>query len=169
MIKLQKPFLKWAGGKSQIIHNILDKIPDSMNNYHEMFTGGGSVLLAVLSLQKENKIIIKNDIYAYDININLINVYKNVQKNKEKLYNYIEFYTKEYDSIPNGNNITNRNPNTIEEAKTSKESYYYYLRNKYNELCKSNDSNVSNDSNKNIECSALFIFLNKTCYAGRCG
>ena len=163
MIKLQKPFLKWVGGKTQIIHNILDKIPDSMNNYHEMFTGGGSVLLAVLSLQKENKIIIKNNIYAYDININLINVYKNVQNNKEKLYNYIFFYIKEYDSITNGNNITNRNPNTIEEAKTSKESYYYYLRNKYNELCK---SNVSNDSNKNIECSALFIFLNKTCFRG---
>lgn len=169
MIKLQKPFLKWAGGKSQIIHNILDKIPDSMNNYHEMFTGGGSVLLAVLSLQKENKIIIKNDIYAYDININLINVYKNVQKNKEELYNYIEFYTKEYDSILISNDsndnskVINRNPNTIEEAKTSKESYYYYLRNKYNELCKSNESN---DSNKNIECSALFIFLNKTCFRG---
>lgn len=166
MIKLQKPFLKWAGGKSQIIHNILDKIPDSMNNYHEMFTGGGSVLLAVLSLQKKNKIIIKNDIYAYDINVNLINVYKNVQKNKEELYNYIEFYIKEYDSITTSNNNSNRNPNTIEEAKTSKESYYYYLRNKYNELCKGNNSYNINNSIKNIECSALFIFLNKTCFRG---
>ena len=52
-----------------------------MNNYHELFLGGGSVLLAVLSLQKHNKISIKNKIYACDINDILINVYKNIQKN----------------------------------------------------------------------------------------
>lgn len=161
MVKLQKPFLKWAGGKTQIINNILDKIPYNINNYHEIFIGGGSVLFAVLSLQKENKIMIKNDIYAYDINVNLINVYKNVQNNKEKLYEYIQFYIKEYDSIQNNNVIANRNPNSIEEAKISKESYYYYLRNKYNKLCKDNKSiNIS------IECSALFIILNKTCFRG---
>ena len=49
-----------------------------MNNYHELFLGGGSVLLAILSLQKQNKIKIKNKIYAYDINKVLINVYKNI-------------------------------------------------------------------------------------------
>ena len=78
--KLQKPFLKWVGGKSQIINNIMSKIPKEMENYHELFLGGGSVLLAVLSMQKKKKIIIKNKIYAYDINKNLINVYKDIQK-----------------------------------------------------------------------------------------
>lgn len=57
--KIQKPFLKWVGGKTQIINEIISKIPPEMNNYHELFLGGGSVLLAVLSLQKQNKIIIK--------------------------------------------------------------------------------------------------------------
>ena len=47
--KIQKPFLKWVGGKTQIIDNIIDKIPKEMNNYHELFLGGGSVLLAILS------------------------------------------------------------------------------------------------------------------------
>ena len=150
---LQKPFLKWVGGKTQIINDIIAKIPSQMNNYHELFLGGGSVLLAVLSLQKQNKITIKNKIYAYDINNVLINVYKNIQNNKDELYEIINLYLKEYDDIKGS--VINRNPSTIEEAKTSKESYYYWIRNKYNNI----DKNT-------IECSALFMFLNKTCFRG---
>ena len=152
-IKLQKPFLKWVGGKTQIINNIISKLPNEMNNYHELFLGGGSVLLAVLSLQKQNKIVIKNKIYAYDINSILINVYKNIQNNKEELYKIINFYINEYDSIKGS--IINKKPNSIEEAKTSKESYYYWIRKKYNNI----DKNT-------IECSALFMFINKTCFRG---
>tara|TARA_X000000950_G_scaffold162290_2_gene198424 strand:+ start:83 stop:982 length:900 start_codon:yes stop_codon:yes gene_type:complete len=150
---LQKPFLKWVGGKTQIINDIIAKIPSQMNNYHELFLGGGSVLLAVLSLQKQNKITIKNKIYAYDINNVLINVYKNIQNNKDELYEIINLYLKEYDDIKGS--VINRNPSTIEEAKTSKESYYYWIRNKYNNIEKNT-----------IECSALFMFLNKTCFRG---
>ena len=61
-LKMQKPFLKWVGGKTQIINDIILKLPKEINNYHELFLGGGSVLLAVLSLQKQNKILIKNKI-----------------------------------------------------------------------------------------------------------
>ena len=117
--KLRKPFLKWVGGKTQIINDIISKIPEDMNNYHELFLGGGSVLLAVLSLQKQNKIQIRNKIYAYDINHDLINVYKNIQTNKEELYAIINSYIKTYDSIEG--TVVNRKPSSIEEAKTSKE------------------------------------------------
>lgn len=151
--KLQKPFLKWVGGKTQIIENIISKIPKEINNYHELFLGGGSVLLAVLSLQKQNKIIIKNKIYAYDINSVLINVFEHIKNNKEELYKLIHFYMNEYDKLKGV--IINRKPKTIEEAKTSKESYYYWLRNKYNNI----DKNT-------IECSALFMIINKTCFRG---
>ena len=151
--KIQKPFLKWVGGKTQIINDIISKIPKEINNYHELFLGGGSVLLAILSLQKQNKIVIKNNIYAYDINYDLINVYKNIQKNKEELYKLINIYINEYDSIEGS--IVNRNPSSIEEAKSSKESYYYWIRKKYNNI----DKNT-------IECSALFMFINKTCFRG---
>lgn len=151
--KVQKPFLKWIGGKTQIMNNIISKIPKQMNNYHELFLGGGSVLLAVLSLQKQNKIQIKDKLYAYDINSNLINLYKNIQNNKNELYNIITIYSKEYDSVQGS--IIHKNPTTMEEAKTSKESYYYWIRNKYNNM----DKNT-------IECSALFLFLNKTCFRG---
>ena len=151
--KIQKPFLKWVGGKTQIINDIIQKIPKEMNNYHELFLGGGSVLFAILSLQKQNKILIKNKIYAYDINNDLINVYKNIQSNKDELYHFINLYIKEYDSLDG--EIVNRDANTIEEAKTSKESYYYWLRKKYNNIDKNS-----------IECSALFMIINKTCYRG---
>ena len=60
--KLQKPFLKWVGGKTQIIDKIINKFPKKMNNYHEIFLGGGSVLLALLTLQKENIIEIEGSL-----------------------------------------------------------------------------------------------------------
>lgn len=154
---LQKPFLKWVGGKTQIIDSIIDKFPKVINNYHELFLGGGSVLFALLSLQKQNKITIKNKIYAYDINKILINVYNDVQKNKDILFKYISEYINTYDNIKG--TIINRKSTTLEEGKTSKESYYYYLRNKFNNINKLNNENT-------IEQSALFIFINKTCFRG---
>jgi DNA adenine methylase len=151
--KIQKPFLKWVGGKTQIINEVISKIQIEINNYHELFLGGGSVLLAVLSLQKNGKIIIKNKICVYDINPVLINVYKHIQSNKDELYKVINEYINEYDSLKGS--IVNRKSTSIEEAKTSKESYYYWIRNKYNNI----DKNT-------IECSALFMFINKTCFRG---
>lgn len=154
---IQKPFLKWVGGKTQIINSIIDKFPKTINNYHELFLGGGSVLFALLSLQKQNKITIKNKIYAYDINKTLINVYNDVQKNKDILFKYISEYINTYDNIKG--TIINRKSNTLEEGLTSKESYYYYLRNKFNNINKLNNENT-------VEQSALFIFINKTCFRG---
>ena len=151
--KLQKPFLKWVGGKTQIINAIMNKFPRKINNYHELFLGGGSVLLALLSLQKHGEITVKGKIYAYDINKTLINVYKAIQDHKDELYEYIDSYISEYDSITG--DVINRNPQTIEEARTSKQSYYYWVRNRYN--------NMDKDT---LECSALFMFINKTCFRG---
>lgn len=152
--KIQKPFLKWVGGKTQILDNVLSKIPKEFNNYHELFLGGGSVLFAVLSLQKQEKIVIKNKIYAYDINETLIHVYKHIQNNKDVLFGHIERYINEYDSL-DGTEI-NRKPASIDEAKTSKESYYYWIRNKYNTM----------EDKSSVERSALFMIINKLCFRG---
>ena len=95
----EKPFLKWAGGKSQIIDTVLQKFPREMNNYHEIFLGGGSVLLAVLSLQKQGHIKIKGKINACDINYSLIQVYKHIQSNHEELYKYISLYIRQMSTI----------------------------------------------------------------------
>lgn len=150
---IQKPFLKWVGGKSQIIEKLIDKFPIEIDNYHEIFLGGGSILMAILSLQEQKKIKINNKIYASDINEILINVYKHIQSKKDELYEFIEFYITEYDNIKG--TVIIRKSNTLEEAKSSKESYYYWIRKKFNNIDKST-----------IECSALFMFLNKTCFRG---
>lgn len=78
-ISFQKPFLKWVGGKTQILTEILNKFPLKINNYHEIFLGGGSVLLGIISLIKENKLPSPKNIYAYDLNKSLIYLYKNIQ------------------------------------------------------------------------------------------
>ena len=150
---MTKPFLKWAGGKSKLLKDILPLVPKEFDNYHEIFLGGGSVLFGILSLISEGKINMKGKIYAYDINSKLINVYEQIQSNNEKLYEYIEHYTSEYNSI--NSQIVNRQPTTLEEAKTSRESYYYWIRSKYN---KSN--------NEKADEAALFLFINKTCFRG---
>ena len=153
MSSFQKPFLKWVGGKTQIINKITEKIPDEINNYHEPFLGGGSVLFALLTLVKNKKINLKKKIYAYDINSRLIQVYKHIQNNKDELYSIIEKYINEYDKITTTE--VNRKPTTLEEAKTSKESYYFWVRNTFNTI-----------DNTSIESSALFMFLNKTGFRG---
>ena len=60
--KYIKPPLKWVGGKTQIIDILMEKFPKKLNNYHEVFLGGGSVLLALL----QSNIIIEGVIHAYD-------------------------------------------------------------------------------------------------------
>ena len=151
-IKLHKPFLKWVGGKTQIINDVIKKFPKQMNNYHELFLGGGSVLFALLTLEKNKKIQITGNIYASDFNKTLISVYKAIQNDADTLYDYIIRYITTYDSIVG--DVVNRNATNLTEAKTSKESYYYWMRKKFN------------TGEKTLEHYALFIVLNKTCFRG---
>ena len=152
-IKFQKPFLKWVGGKTQILSDIISTFPLNINNYHEPFLGGGSVLLNVLQLCKEGRIHIKGKVYAYDINKHLINVYKQLQTNKDDLYDRVTEFRNVYHNIKG--DCVNRKPKNIEESLTSKESYYYWIRQCYN------------NSNKiTTETAAMFIFMNKTCFRG---
>ena len=153
---LTKPFLKWAGGKTQIIDAILRKVPSHIQNYHEPFVGGGSVLLAILSREKQKTITISGTVNAYDLNPALIAAYKNVQTNHIELYANIRQLIDEYDALTG--TVINRNPQNIEEARTSQESYYYWLRHRYNTL--------SPDDTKTPLNSALFMVLNKTCFRG---
>ena len=74
----EKPIIKWIGGKTQIIDTVIENFPNEINNYHELFLGGGSVLIAVLQNVQKNKIKINGTINAYDINETLINMYKNI-------------------------------------------------------------------------------------------
>jgi DNA adenine methylase len=155
-IIIPKPMIKWVGGKTQIIDKVINDFPTNINNYHEIFLGGGSVLLALLIYIKNGIIKINGNIYAYDLNEPLIYVYKNIQSNHEELYNNLQNIIKEFNE--SGSGTINRTPKTIDEAKISKENYYYWIRSQYNQL--------SSDSKNASLGSAMFIFLNKTCFRG---
>ena len=62
LICYTSPFmLKWVGGKTQLLDRLISKFPTTMNNYHEIFIGGGSVLF-FLSLQKQGVVYIKGSV-----------------------------------------------------------------------------------------------------------
>jgi DNA adenine methylase len=82
-----KPFLKWVGGKTQILQKVLNKFPSEINDYHEPFMGGGSVFLGVLTSQT---IKVKGTIYASDANPHLVALYQKVQSDPEGLIRDLE-------------------------------------------------------------------------------
>jgi DNA adenine methylase len=155
-INITKPILKWVGGKSQIIDKIICDFPLEMNNYHEIFLGGGSVLLALLCYVKSSNIKVYGNIYAYDLNEPLIYMYKNIQKSHIELYDCIQNIIGHFNECKNEK--INRIPINITQAKSAKENYYYWIRNQYN--------NLSLIDKKSILGSSMFIFLNKTCFRG---
>ena len=154
-----KPIIKWVGGKTQIIDKIIDEYTTTMTHYHEIFIGGGSVLLELLSYKKAGHITITGTINAYDINETLISLYKNIQSNHNELYTILKQIINEFNSCSNDeNSVLNRKPTNLEEALNKPENYYYWSRIKYN--------NLSLIEKNSILGTALFIFLNKTCFRG---
>jgi DNA adenine methylase len=146
-----KPFLKWVGGKTQIIHDVMELFPKKMHNYHEPFLGGGSVLLALLS----SEIRVSGTIYASDLNLNLIGLYQNIQSNPEEFIREIKKIIAEYEQC-SGSEV-NRKPANREEA-TSQESYYYWIRTQFNAF--------SIEERTSVIASAMLLFMNKTCFRG---
>ena len=149
-----KPVLKWVGGKTQIIEKVLSRFPKNMENYHEPFLGGGSVLFALLGLIEQGEISV-NNIYASDSNEALIGMYKNIQNSYLELYQDLKQFVDEFNLIKKLNG-GNKSPETPEEQMFSQESYYYALRKTYNQTI----------DKTSIRASAYFIFLNKTCFRG---
>ena len=151
-----KPFLKWVGGKTQILEDVLELFPVVIQNYYEPFLGGGSVLLGLLSLVRAGQTTITGNIYASDVNSNLIGLYKNIQSNPEGVIRELKTLVSEFEACKGS--VVNRKPKTLEEAKTSQESYYYWIRQKFNALSKEERSGLKG--------SAMLLFLNKTCFRG---
>lgn len=85
--KLIAPFLKWVGGKRQLMPAIKELIPKNYNNYYEPFIGGGAVLF---DLQPKKAVI-------NDFNKELINVYKTIKENPEKLISDLKTHKNESD------------------------------------------------------------------------
>lgn len=132
-----KPFIKWAGGKNQLLNELVKKLPfENYNNitkYAEPFVGGGAVLFYIL-----NNYNIK-EVYISDINSKLIVTYKMIKKNVDELIIKLEKIQEEY----------------LRLDENSRKIYYLEKRKEFN-LSNLND----------IDIATLFIFLNKTCFNG---
>ncbi len=74
-----RPFVKWAGGKRQLLNEIGKRLPDAIDTYFEPFVGGGALLVNLKNEERISKAVIS------DLNGELINLYNVVKKNPDKL------------------------------------------------------------------------------------
>jgi len=135
---LAKPFIKWVGGKSQLLEEIREKYPSKIEKYCEPFVGGGAVLFDILSKFQPKEILIN------DINKELINTYSQIKNNCEGMIYQLSELQNAYKN------------HEVEENK----EFFYEKRARYNEL------KVNGNEDENLEKAVLFIFLNKTCFNG---
>jgi DNA adenine methylase len=154
---LVKPPLKWVGGKTQILNEVIKNTPRRIKNYYEPFLGGGSVLLAVLSHAKATNMTIEGKVVAGDANENVIALYKNIQHSLPALLAQLATFTSIFSKCPAVEG-GNREPTSTTDAMTSKESYYYWIRKAFNE--------IQGEDRKSPAASAMFLFLNKTGFRG---
>lgn len=150
------PILKWVGGKSQILNEVMDLFPVTMNNYYEPFLGGGSILFALLSYKKMGIRTITGTVYANDLNGQLIEFFKTLKTQPQELIQEAEKLIQAWRAIKG--TTVERKPTTQLEATTSRESYYFWVRSQYNALPAEQKSGP--------KAAAMFLFLNKTCFRG---
>jgi DNA adenine methylase len=135
-----KPFLKWAGGKTQLIREIDPLLEQIFSQYQsvtyiEPFVGGGAILFYVLNKFPQVKRVIIND-----INPDLINAYKVIKNSPEELIEKLQKLEKKY------------NMKNLESQK----NFYLEQRDQFN----------LNKSTTPLEKTTLLLFLNKTCFNG---
>ena len=131
-----KPFVKWAGGKGNLI-SVYEKfglLNVNFNDYYEPFLGGGAMFFYLWQKHK-----IKRKAYLSDINRDLIEAYIVIKDDLERLLSHL----------------------SIMQDKYTKEDYYKY-REEYNKLKLRNNLNNEEKITKTV----LFIYLNKTCFNG---
>ena len=135
-----KPFLKWAGGKSQLLKTINSWFPPELKagkieTYIEPFVGSGAVFLHVAQIYSVEKF------YVLDINQELILAYRVIQNSVEELIKQLLAIQEKYLSLD-------------QEAR---KDYYYQVRSQFNS---------TTDHNATVTRTAQLIFLNRTCFNG---
>lgn len=136
-----KPFMKWAGGKGQLLSTIHPYYPfekGRVRRYAEPFVGGGAVLFDIL-----NKYAL-DEVYISDTNSELINAYHVIRDDVESLIDVLSDMQIEF------------LPMVQEERK----AYYVLKRERFNTL--KQEKSCMNS----LEKAALLIFLNRTCFNG---
>ena len=136
-----KPFLKWAGGKGQLLREIEKYYPfenSAITKYAEPFVGGGAVLFDILSKYE------LGEVYISDINLELVNAYSIIRDDIDELIAMLQAMQDEFVTMDTD----------------GRKVYYKAKRERFNDL------KINGDETVNIEKAALMIFLNKTCFNG---
>jgi len=138
---IAKPFLKWAGGKGQLLDKLNALYPIELKNgeiktYVEAFVGGGAVLFDVLQKFDIEKAIL------IDLNKELINCYRCIKDDVSEIISRLDTLQKKFHSLSTENRGT----------------FYSEVRQKYN--------GIKLNGQYDFEKAADFIFLNKTCFNG---
>lgn len=135
-----KPFVKWVGGKSQLVEQIEKLLPTGGENrltkYAEPMVGGGALFFSVLS--KYNF----EELYISDINNELINAYQTVKNDVDNLIAKLNEMQMLF--LPMDEN--------------GRKYFYYTVRERFNSTALTEETAT--------EKAAQFIFLNKTCFNG---
>lgn len=143
-----RPFLKWAGGKTQLLSAIDERLPDSVQStgtihrYVEPFLGGGAVYFHLY----ENYEV--HEAYLYDINRELIVGYRAIQEDYSKLIERLQDIEKTYLNL----------------SKPRRKEYFYEKRDYYNTQMREFNYNKYNQDW--VDRATILIYLNKTCYNG---
>jgi DNA adenine methylase len=134
-----KPFLKWAGGKGQLLSQLSEHLPHQITEepftYIEPFVGGGAMLFYMLQRFDNIRKAVIND-----VNEDLILTYKIIKDDVEALIANLDKLEKDYLAIP---------------EQEGRSLIFYEIREQYNQ-------HIGND----IDRASQLIFLNKTCFNG---
>ncbi len=135
-----KPFIKWVGGKTQLIEQLEEHLPADFGNwenvtYIEPFVGGGAMLFYMLQRYPNIKHAIIND-----INSDLTTCYRTIRDTPEQLIESLKDIENAYFAL---------------ESEDARREFYMAVRDRYNEK-----------ELEPIENTTKFIFLNRTCFNG---
>jgi DNA adenine methylase len=113
---IAKPFLKWAGGKTQLLNEIAARLPNGLrtgeiDTYIEPFVGGGAVFFHI----SQNYDLIKH-FYLFDINQDLVNCYNAVKTNVESIIDDLRILERKF----------------LARKNSSRKDFYYHIRTEFN-------------------------------------
>ncbi|HOT02733.1 MAG TPA: DNA adenine methylase [Methanolinea sp.] len=142
-----KPFLKWAGGKTQLLEEFTKRIPDKLKRgelpiFIEPFVGGGAVFFHF------NTQFTFDECHIFDINEELVLAYNVVKNNVDELIELLQGLEKDF----------------LSKDETERKLFYYQIRDEFNR--RKSAIHFHSFQREWIERTSQLIFLNRTCFNG---
>jgi DNA adenine methylase len=147
LVPAARPFLKWAGGKTQLLNEFSKRLPGelkegSITKYVEPFIGGGAVFFYL------NQRFSFEKCFIYDVNEELILSYQVIKRSVKKLITELEALESDY----------------LSRNDRKREEFFYEVRDAFNK--KLPEIDFKNYGAEWVGRAARIIFLNRTCYNG---